>query len=59
MKDESNKQPCMHVSLLCMHQMLFNDTILSAEVMRGLSARGSVVVKALCYKPEGLGLDSR
>jgi hypothetical protein len=22
-------------------------------------ARGSVVVKALCYKPEGRGLDSR
>jgi hypothetical protein len=22
-------------------------------------ARGSVVVKALCYKPEGLGFDSR
>jgi hypothetical protein len=24
-----------------------------------LGARGSVVVKALCYKPEGRGFDSR
>jgi hypothetical protein len=28
-------------------------------IMSRRSARGSVVVKALCYKPEGRGFDTR
>jgi hypothetical protein len=28
-------------------------------VITKLGARGSVVVKALCYKPEGRGFDTR
>jgi hypothetical protein len=39
--------------LICfMHTEISNDFDL-------IGARGSVVVKALCYKPEGRGFDSR
>jgi hypothetical protein len=31
----------------------------TAEIIRNVCTRGSVVVKALCYKPEGRGFDTR
>jgi hypothetical protein len=37
----------------------FFNPILFAICTSTFGARGSVVVKALCYKPEGRGFDSR
>jgi hypothetical protein len=39
----------MHVSLV----------VIADTNATGMGARGSEVVKALCYKPEGRGFDSR
>jgi hypothetical protein len=52
-----------HVHLLTQKLPTFVGTASDYNIMTGTSfvvgARGSVVVKALCCKPEGLGFDSR
>jgi hypothetical protein len=57
-----------YISLICgeaLHRTLltaFHDAfngLFNDKGHAGLGARGSVVVKALCYKPEGRGLGTR
>jgi hypothetical protein len=45
----------MHCSL----HILIDSHLFICSIITVMGARGSVVVKALCYKPEGRGFDAR
>jgi hypothetical protein len=45
------------VYAICMYGR--NEDVSSSHCQQKIGARGSVVVKALCYKPEGPGFETR
>jgi hypothetical protein len=49
--------PSLHSNCRDLSSTLSTNIITAFDFVKG--ARGSVVVKALCYKPEGRGFDSR
>jgi hypothetical protein len=55
-------QPTIHNHPSCCHKTSIIDIarkVRNNQIFLLLGARGSVVVKALCYKPEGRMFDSR
>jgi hypothetical protein len=48
---------CMYLCMNCMYYVGMYEEMVCKCVREGV--RGSLVVKALCYKPEGRGFDSR